>query len=136
MECLRDRFVGGVLLDGRYQTISPLNHGSFGMVFMAQDLVTNQTVAIKCMTKKSASFDYGLDFAVDDKSEEFALHTRLGEHPNIVNLLHSFETDAHVYLVLEYCSQGDLYEAIRNGHGPLETEHVRQFMMELVDAVD
>ena len=132
---MRDHFAGGVLLDGRYQTISPLNHGSFGMVFMAQDLLTNQTVAIKCITKMSAPSDAGLEFAVDDKSEEYALHTRLGSHPNIVNLLNTFETDAHVYLVLEYCSQGDLYEAIRNGHGPLETEHVRQFMLELVDAV-
>ncbi|KAL7945726.1 serine/threonine protein kinase, AGC family [Trichoderma barbatum] len=136
MECLRNKFTGGVLLDGgRYQTISPLNHGSFGMVFMAQDLVSNQVVAIKCLTKKSAPCDIGLEFAVDDRSEEFALHNGLGSHPNIVNLLDTFETDAHVFLVMEFCSQGDLYEAIRNGHGPLETEHVRQFMLELVDAV-
>lgn len=135
MDCLRDKFVGGVILDGRYQTISPLNHGSFGMVFMGQDLETNQTVAIKCLTKSSASTDTNLDLAVDDKSEEFALHTRLGIHPNIVNLVSTFETDAHIYLVLEYCSQGDLYEAIRNGQGPLETEHVRQFMLQLVDSV-
>ena len=136
MECLREKFVGGVLLDGRFQTISPLNHGSFGMVFMAQDLLTNQPVAIKCLTKKSAPGEAGLDFAVDDKSEEYALHSSLGSNPNIVNLIHSFETEAHVYLVMEFCSQGDLYEAIRNGHGPLQTEHVRQFMLELVDAVD
>lgn len=136
MDCLRDQFVGGVVLNGRYETVSPLNHGSFGMVFVARDLVTNEDVAIKCLTKRSAPTDAGLDFAVDDKSEEFALHTRLASHPNIVNLLDTFETDAHVYLVLEFCSQGDLYEAIRNGQGPLETEHVRRFMLELVDAVD
>ena len=135
MECLRDQFVGGVLLDGRYQTISPLNHGSFGMVFKGHDLLTNETVAIKCLTKRSASAEAGFDLAVDERSEEFALHTRLGLHRNIVNLLHTFETEAHVYLVLEFCSQGDLYEAIRNDHGPLETEHVRQLMLELVDAV-
>jgi serine/threonine protein kinase len=135
MECLRDHFTGGVVLNGRYQTISPLNHGSFGMVFMARDLVTNKTVAIKCLTKRSAPTEAGLDFAVDDKSEESALHIRLGNHRNIVNLLNTFETDAHMYLVLEFCSQGDLYEAIRKGHGPLETEHVRRFMLELVDSV-
>ncbi|KAK4114092.1 kinase-like protein [Canariomyces notabilis] len=135
MECLRDNFHHGVILGGRYQTISPLNHGSFGMVFMAQDLSTNQTVAVKCLTKKSAANDPGFEFAIDDKSEELILHGRLGSHPNIVNLIDSFETDAHVYLVLEFCPRGDLYEAIRMGHGPLETEHVRRFMLELVDAV-
>src|SRR6266699_71164 len=135
MECLRDHFDDDVLLDGRYRTMAPLNHGSFGMVFTARDLQTGDTVAIKCLTKKSAANEAGLDFAIDDKSEELMLHRHLGDHPNIVNLRDSFETDAHVYLVLEFCPRGDLYEAIRNGHGPLETEHVRRFMLELVDAV-
>ncbi|KAI0180283.1 kinase-like protein [Hypoxylon sp. FL1284] len=135
MECLRNKFQDGVVLDGRFQTLSPLNHGSFGMVFMARDLKTNELVAIKCLTKKSAACDIGIEFAVDERSEELLSHRRLGAHPNVVNLVHSFETDAHVYLVLEYCSRGDLYEAIRMGFGPLETEHVRRFMLELVDAV-
>jgi len=135
MDCLRDCFTDGVLLDGRYRTVAPLNHGSFGMVFMARDLESNELVAIKCLTKKSAANDAGVEFAIDDKSEELVLHRRLGRHPNIVNLSHAFETDAHIFLVLEYCPRGDLYEAIRNGHGPLETEHVRRFMLELVDAV-
>jgi serine/threonine protein kinase len=135
MECLRENFSAGVILDGRYRTISPLNHGSFGMVFMAKDLWSNQTVAIKCLTKKTAANDAGIDFAIDDKSEELVLHSHLGSHANIVNLVRSFETDSHIYLILEFCPRGDLYEAIRNGQGPLETEHVRQFMLELVDAV-
>lgn len=135
MECLRDEFTGGVVLGGRYETISPLNHGSFGMVFKARDLVTGDVVAIKCLTKKAAADDAGLEFAIDDKSEELTLHQHLGSHSNIVNLVHSFETDAHMYLVLEFCQQGDLYEAIRVDQGPLETEHVRRFMLELVDAV-
>lgn len=135
MECLRDRFYDGVVLDGRFETISPLNHGSFGMVFMAKDLQTNDLVAIKCLTKKSATSEVDINFAVDERSEELDCHSRLGSHPNIVNLIHSFETDAHIYIVLEFCSRGDLYEAIRTGTGPLETEHVRQFMLQLVDAV-
>jgi serine/threonine protein kinase len=136
MECLRTKFQNGVVLGGRYQTISPLNHGSFGMVFMARDLQTYQTVAIKCLTKRSAAYDAGVDFAIDDNSEELFCHRVLGSHANIVSMSDSFETDAHVYMVLEFCSRGDLYEAIRSGCGPLETEHVRQFMLELVESVD
>lgn len=135
MECLRDTFNPGFVLGGRYQTVSPLNHGSFGMVFMARDLKTDETVAIKCLTKRAAANEAGLNIATDEKSEELALHRRLSFHPNIVNFLDSFETDAHVFIVLEFCEQGDLYEAIRIGHGPLETEHVRHFMLELIDAV-
>jgi serine/threonine protein kinase len=133
MECLKENFVGGQVLDGRFITIAPLNHGSFGMVFLAKDVQTGDDVAIKCLTKPSPD---STTLVVDDRSEELHCHTRLGYHPNIVNLIHSFETASHTYLVLEYCSMGDLYEAIRVNRGPLETEHVRDFMLQLISAVE
>lgn len=136
MECMRNQLVEGVVLDGRFQTVSPLNHGSFGMVFMARDLQSGELVALKCLTKTAATYTCPLTFAYDDRSEELAIHARIGSHTNIVNLIHSFETENHFYLVLEFCPNGDLYEAIRLGKGPLETEHVREFMLELVDAVE
>ena len=132
---MKDGFVKGLLLDGRYEAVSPLNHGSFGMVFLAKDTTTGEFVAIKCLGKSTANKDCG-SIDVDENSVERSCHERVGHHPNIVNLIRSFETKAHIYLVLEYCSMGDLYEAIRIGRGPLETKNVRDFMLELVDAVD
>ncbi|KAF1830098.1 kinase-like protein [Decorospora gaudefroyi] len=136
MECMRNHLHEGVVLNGQYETISPLNNGSFGMVFQAKDLVSGDNVAIKVITKSSAAINCPSAFAVDERSEELGVHLHLGDHPNVVNLLQSFETQNHVYLVLEFCANGDLYEAIRLGRGPLETEHVRDFMMQLVDAVE
>ncbi|KAL7777124.1 hypothetical protein CFE70_007547 [Pyrenophora teres f. teres 0-1] len=136
MECMRNHLHEGVVLHGRYETISPLNNGSFGMVFQARDLVTDETVAIKVITKSTAAINCPSAFAVDERSEELGVHLHLGDHSNTVNLLQSFETQNHIYLVLEFCSNGDLYEAIRVGKGPLETEHVRDFMMQLVGAVE
>ena len=135
MECMKNRFVEGVVLDGRFETISPLNHGSFGMVFLAKDRTTGESVAIKCLSKVSVS-DQQSAAVSEDHTVEFACHNRLGRHPNIVSLVHTFETEAHIYLVLEFCSMGDLYEAINVGRGPLETENVREFMLQLVNAVD
>ena len=133
MECMKDAFVEDQILDGRFQSISPLNHGSFGMVFLAKDTTTSEIVAIKCLSKAQSPPHPALSA---DNCVELACHDRLGSHPNIVNLLHTFETDSHIFLVLEYCSMGDLYEAIRLGQGPLETENVREFMLQLVNAVD
>ena len=125
----------GATLDGRFETVSPLNHGSFGMVFLAKDITNGNQVAVKCL-KKSSTTEACPEATINDHLLELSCHDRLGAHPNIVNLLHAFETDAHMYLVLEFCSMGDLYEAIRLGRGPLETEHVRSFMLQLVDAVE
>ena len=135
MACMKDMFIEGTILDGRYTSVSPLNHGSFGMVFLATDSTSGEVVAIKCLTKTSASNGHSAS-TVNENDVELSCHDRLGQHPNIVNLLNRFETDSHVYLVLEFCSMGDLYEAIRLGHGPLETENVREFMLQLVNAVD
>lgn len=137
MACLRDGFEQGRPLDnGRFITVKPLNHGSFGMVFAAHDTHTGQDVAIKCITKSGANTNCPAAVATDDYSEELKIHSRLPEHPNIVNTVSSFQTDNHTYMVLELCSNGDLYEAIRMGKGPLETGHVRDFMLQLVSAVE
>jgi len=135
MDCMRDDFREGAVLGGRFKTISPLNQGSFGMVFKARDLDTGKPVAIKCLTKDNDP-SCPATVAVDDRSEELPIHKLAGRHPNIVNFITAFETRTHSYLVLEYCPNGDLYEAIRANKGPLETEHVRDFMLQLVNAVD
>jgi serine/threonine protein kinase len=132
---MRNNFVDGALLNGRFRTLAPLNHGSFGMVFKARDTWTGEEVALKCLTKPSAS-GYSSALAVDDRSEELAIHRQIGEHRNIINLVTQFETEHHIYLVLEFCANGDLYEAIRIGRGPGQTEHVRECMLQLVDAVE
>lgn len=132
---MKDGFVEGKVLDGRFESVSPLNHGSFGMVFLAKDLTNGQLVAIKCLTKVATTNGRPVS-TKQDNTLELACHYRLGYHPNIVNLIHHFETEAHSYLVLEFCSMGDLYEAIRFGKGPLETRNVREFMLQLINAVD
>ena len=134
VDCMKSGFQTGAILGGRYESLAPLNHGSFGMVFLAEDLVIGGLVAIKCLSKVTGTEVPTAN--TDDGTVELACHERLGQHSNLVNLIHSFETQAYTFLVLEYCSMGDLYEAIRLGRGPLETENVRECMLQLVCAVD
>lgn len=133
---MRDSFREGVTLGGRYEAVNLLNHGSFGMVFLAKDIINDQPVAVKCLVKPGSAAAAETDLSIDELSQELAYHNQLGNHPHIVNLLDSFETESHAFLVLEFCPMGDLYEAIRLGRGPLETEHVRDFMLQLVAAVE
>ena len=110
---------------GRYEWIKVLNEGSFGVVHLAWDNEEAQYVAIKRVPKSE-----------DILSEELDLHSRLGYHPNIVSLTDAWETDLDQFLVLEYCAKGDLHQAILDGRGPQETEHIRHFILQLIDAVD
>ena len=130
----------GTVGHDRYQLGARLNSGSYGEVFLATDLYSGRRVAVKRLTKPgslSAAAATGSNgLSVDDRSEEVLCHENLGSHPSIVSLLLHFETDAHVYLVLEFCANGDLFEAIQEGKGPRQTEHVRDFMLQLVEAVE
>jgi serine/threonine protein kinase len=132
MDSMREQLREGSFLDNRYEVIAPLNHGSFGMVSLGRDIKENELVAIKCLVKPTTegSVEY------DDDAQELYFHALLGNHPYIVNVRNSFETDSHLFIVLEYCSMGDLYEAIRLDKGPLETQHVRDFMLQLISAVE
>lgn len=136
MDSLHIKFTKGVWLNKCYETLSPLNHGSFGMVFLARDHLLNKLVAVKCLAKSSAKKDPNSSLLVDERSEELKIHSCIGPHANVVNLLTSFETDTQIFLILEYCAMGDLYEAIQQDKGPKETSHVRDFMLQLVDAVE
>lgn len=136
MDCLRDSFSTGFNLAGRYEAIKLLNHGSFGMVYLAKDTITEQQVAIKCLVKPGSPAAATSGLTVDEFNQELEFHKILGSHPNIVNLVDNFETECHSFLVLEFCPMGDLYDLIRVGRGPLETEHVREFMLQMVDAVE
>ncbi|KAI5284492.1 hypothetical protein KEM54_001292 [Ascosphaera aggregata] len=134
MDCLREEFTKGMVLNDRFETVAPLNQGSFGMVFLARDRETGNQVAIKCINRSTISEQ---PMTTDSETcDELECHTLLGNHRNIVNLVTSFETSSHIFLVLEYCPMGDLYEAIRLDRGPLQTENVRDFMLQLIDAVE
>ncbi|KAK1786399.1 hypothetical protein P4O66_018086, partial [Electrophorus voltai] len=46
------------------------------------------------------------------------------KHPNIVAFKDSFEDNGHLYIVMEYCSGGDLLQRIRQQKGTLFSENV------------
>ncbi|ANB11894.1 putative serine/threonine protein kinase KSP1 [Sugiyamaella lignohabitans] len=119
------------LLNGRYQIIADINKGSYGVVSLAKDIGGDGSlVAIKCITKSSNCAVY------EEALYEVEMHKRLGNHPNIVQLIDFFDENSKAYLVLEYCAPGDLYEAIKAGRGPREQNCVLDFMLQLIDSVE
>lgn len=117
----------------RYEEICPLNSGAFGSVSLARDVHSDTLVAVKCVAKPTGA---GSDARMKEIYQEMQVHEALRSHPNIVNLLDTFETATHFYLVLEYCADGDMYDAIDNGRGPNDHLEIKAFMLQLVCAVE
>ena len=85
-----------------------LGKGGFATVYSARSKRSNEEVAIKIIDKESMR-SAGI---LDRVKTEVAIHSKL-KHSSVVELLSYFESDNHVYLVLELCHNGELFTYLK-----------------------
>jgi len=101
----KDNFisVGKRGLRDAYENTKKLGKGSFGKVFQVRNKVTNKLFACKKISKlnmNSAQFQ-----------KEIQILMRM-DHPNIIKLYEVFESDNSIYLIMEECFGGELFDRI------------------------
>lgn len=99
-------FQDGVLLN-RYRFVSYLQKGSYGRVMKCIDLTTNSHVSVKAIPIRYE----------DIATHEIDMLKQLTGNLNICQLITSYTLNNYIYLVLEYCNGGDLYDYIRDHKG-------------------
>lgn len=58
-------------------------------------------------------------------------------HPFIVTMFHSFQSDDYLYFVLDYCMGGEFFRALQTRPGKcLSEEHARFYAAEVVAALE
>ena len=125
--------IGNILLDDKghcYEIKDYLGRGGFGVVYKASD--GNGVFAIKELD--SSQMNHHLKERV---RQEIDVHTRL-EHPSIVKLVHAFEPpfENRIYIVLEYCSGGDLAKFLRLRQGrPVSEVEARTMVLQVAEGV-
>ncbi|KAL4472084.1 hypothetical protein ABPG72_001082 [Tetrahymena utriculariae] len=81
-----------------------LGSGTYGMVFKAKKKGTKITRAIKQIPKKKVKNQ-------ERFQREIEIMSSL-DHPNIIKLYETFEDDKNIYLVMEVCEGGELFDRI------------------------
>lgn len=148
-----DIYNEGGLLNGRYQKLENIAEGAYGYVSLAKDLNKGRLVAVKYIypmpedvndtknnvgpaqaTGRSKSMvNYSTTESVcEEAKHEIKIHEQLGDHPNIISCVDYFDS----FIILEYCSRGDLYEAIQSNTGPQTTRDIINVALQLIEAVD
>lgn len=144
---------GGLLKD-RYQKVKDITEGAYGLVSLAKDVSkNNRLVAVKYIfqldelddIKKNYQLKLEKSNKLSTKSTidrmtngvcpealyEIDIHLKIGIHKNIVSIYDYFDS----FIILEYCSNGDLYEAIKSNCGPKTTRDIVNVTLQLIEAI-
>eukprot|EP00048_Salpingoeca_helianthica_P016186 m.230901 g.230901 ORF g.230901 m.230901 type:complete len:294 (+) comp18187_c0_seq1:104-985(+) len=113
----------------RFQRVGRLGEGTYGVVYKAQDLETNEFVALKRISLENA--EEGIPCTA---IREIAILKEIS-HPNIVRLLNVFHSESKLTLVFEYCEQ-DLKKYMDSCRGNPEPEKVQSLMLQLLRGLD
>ncbi|NXK53705.1 NEK3 kinase, partial [Chauna torquata] len=98
-----------------YKVLKVLGEGSFGRALLVHHKISDQKYAMKEIRLPMSSSD------VENSRKEAILLAKM-KHPNIVAYKESFEADGHLYIVMEYCDDGDLMQKIKHQRGKLFPE--------------
>mmetsp|Transcript_35160 Transcript_35160/g.34832 ORF Transcript_35160/g.34832 Transcript_35160/m.34832 type:complete len:106 (+) Transcript_35160:19-336(+) len=91
-----------------YRIGKTIGRGTFGIVKLAYDEVNKRKVAIKVMN--SSQFKTGKE--VKRVKTEVRI-SKMMNHPNIIKTHEVFEEKGRIFIVMEYCSKGDLFDYIK-----------------------
>ncbi|KAL7841181.1 hypothetical protein SRHO_G00248720, partial [Serrasalmus rhombeus] len=110
-----------------YEVYETIGSGGFAKVKLGRHILTGEKVAIKIMEKK----DLGDDLP-RVKTEIEAMKNL--SHQHVCRLYHVIETNSKIYMVLEYCPGGELFDYIV-AKDRLSEEETRVFFRQIVSAL-
>ncbi|GLV32484.1 fused [Carabus blaptoides fortunei] len=110
-----------------YEVMRLVGEGSFGRVFQAKQKADSRIVALKVISKRGRS-----QKELKGLRRECEIQRHL-HHPNIIQMLDSFETEDEIYVITEFAHK-ELY-IILGKEGYLPEERVRTIVWDLVSAL-
>ncbi|KAJ1724539.1 Serine/threonine protein kinase [Coemansia erecta] len=151
--------VGHSIDNGNLQFVKLVGVGTYGEVYRTIDRRTGEIYAVKVLPRKTTPITVAYtqqqlprqhqqhmpppleEPFVDARllSREVSLYSRIPPHPNIVRLERMLHTQDQLFMVMENCPGGDLYENISNNpyfHLPGNDALIRRLFLQLVSAIE
>jgi hypothetical protein len=109
-----------------------LGKGDVGRVYLVKQKGTDKTMAMKVLSKKEMLRRNKVKRVL---AEQEILTS--ANHPFIVSLYHSFQSQDHLYFVMEYCLGGEFFRALQSRPGKcLPEEGAKFYAAEVIAALE
>lgn len=105
-----------------FEKVRLLGKGDVGKVYLVREKESNKLYAMKILNKKEMIERNKIKRAL---AEQEILAT--SNHPFIVTLYHSFQSNDYLYLCMEYCMGGEFFRALQTREGKTILENDARF---------
>ncbi|KAK0674670.1 putative serine/threonine-protein kinase [Cercophora samala] len=105
-----------------FDKIKLIGKGDVGKVYLVREKKSSRLYAMKVLSKKEMIKRNKIKRAL---AEQEILAT--SNHPFIVTLYHSFQSEDYLYLCMEYCSGGEFFRALQTRPGKCISEDDARF---------
>jgi len=122
------------IIDGRYEVLSVIGEGGFGIVYKARQISTGQIVAVKLLHADLMEDEvYAVEYAARFEREMQVIGQL--KHPNIVRLIDKGRVDSGaLFMVLEYIEGRSLYDVLTKD-GKLSVAETIHLTTQVLDAL-
>ncbi|GAB1313248.1 serine/threonine protein kinase, AGC [Madurella fahalii] len=115
-----------------FDKIKLIGKGDVGKVYLVREKKSSRLYAMKVLSKKEMIKRNKIKRAL---AEQEILAT--SNHPFIVTLYHSFQSEDYLYLCMEYCSGGEFFRALQTRPGKcISEEDARFYAAEVTAALE
>ncbi|SPQ23824.1 ea6f4fbd-543e-46ce-859d-01748e01a957 [Thermothielavioides terrestris] len=127
----------GQFVTSSLQLTGIVGTGAYGVVYSAVDTKTGVRYAVKCLSKLNADGTPLDRRQIAFQTREIRLHYLASTHANVVSILKIIDYPDCIYVVLEYCPEGDLfYNITERGQYVGKDELAKKVFLQILDAVE
>ncbi|KAI8989881.1 Pkinase-domain-containing protein [Trametes punicea] len=137
LSAILPNFAGFTISQGclHLRLLEQLGSGAYGVVYFAEDLAPRphgpQYYAVKCLLRHERG-----SVLAKQQHREIMHHRALSDHEHVVTLHAVIEEEFYIFLVMDLCEGGDLFNAIMDratfAHND---EAIRRTFLQIVDAL-
>ena len=127
-----NKFKEAIVTPQSFEKIKVLGRGDVGTVYLVRERKTNRLYAMKIFSKSDMIRRKKIKRIL---AEQEILAT--SNHPFIVTLYHSFQTEDYLYLCMEYCMGGEFFRALQTRKTKTISENdARFYISEVIAALE